>query len=312
MGGELGKVGLVGPGAVGGFYGGMLANAGVDLHFLLRSTYEFVSSEGLHLIHHADGGRKEPVKSLKAYRNASEIGPCDWVIVAVKSTANDELGSILEPLVDERTSLLTLQNGMGNVENLARFFGRERIILAGLCFTCINRTEPNRIESIFPGYVQFGQYGSSPSPKAEGMIEAFENAGVKVRRAESLDEALWRKLCWNVPFNGLSIAGGGITTDRILSDAVLRARARFIMDEIQAGAKAHEISIEDSFLDRQLELTEPMGPYKPSSLIDYLDKKPVEVEAIWGEPLRRGLSKKVPMPELERLYRELLALTDGS
>ena len=128
MGGELGKVGLVGPGAVGGFYGGMLANAGVDLHFLLRSTYELVSSEGLHLIHHADGGRKESVKPLKAYRNASGIGPCDWVIVAVKSTANEELGSILEPLVDERTSLLTLQNGMGNIENLARSLAIEFLI----------------------------------------------------------------------------------------------------------------------------------------------------------------------------------------
>ncbi|MEC9123439.1 MAG: 2-dehydropantoate 2-reductase N-terminal domain-containing protein, partial [Verrucomicrobiota bacterium] len=141
MGGELGKVGLVGPGAVGGFYGGMLANAGVDLQFLFRSSFDLVSERGLHLIHHADEGRKETVKPLKAYRDASEIGPCDWVIVAVKSTANDELGPTLEPLVDDQTSLLTLQNGMGNVENLARLFGRERIIMAGLCFTCINRTE---------------------------------------------------------------------------------------------------------------------------------------------------------------------------
>jgi 2-dehydropantoate 2-reductase len=198
---------------------------------------------------------------------------------------------------------------MGNVENIANAYGGERVILGGLCFTCINRTEPTRIESLLPGYVQFGQYGGLISEKGGRLIDAFENAGVKVRRAESLDEALWRKLCWNVPFNGLSIAGGGITTDLILSSQVLRERAHQLMIEIQAGAKAHGIIIEDHFLEKQFQLTEPMGAYKPSSLIDYLSRKPVEVEAMFGEALNRGQSKGIEMVELSKLYSELLELT---
>ena len=162
------------------------------------------------------------------------------------------------------------------------------------------------IESLLPGYVQFGEFGQSISEEGMKMVHAFESSGVKVRVAEFLDEALWRKLCWNVPFNGLAIAGGGITTDLILADPVLKKRSHELMLEIQAGAKAYGIEIEDAFLDRQFQLTEPMGPYKPSSLIDFLDGKPVEVDAIWGEALRRGEAKDVAMPELKNYFRNYL------
>jgi len=306
---DLGKVALIGPGAVGGFYGAMLAKSGVDLRFLFRSTYDAVKTNGLWLVHHAEGGRREPVDSFEAHSSVESIGICDWVIVATKTTANPSLCESIRPLIGEGTSLLTLQNGMGNVENLADGFGADRTILAGLCFTCINRTAPNVIESLLPGYVQFGEFGRPVSEKGMGMAKAFESAGVRIRVAESLDEALWRKLCWNVPFNGLAIAGGGLTTDLILADPALKRRARDLMLEIQSGARAHGIAIEDAFLDRQFELTEPMGPYKPSSLIDFWEGKPVEVDSIWGEALRRGEAKGVEMPELKKLLVELRRAT---
>ena len=137
------------------------------------------------------------------------------------------------------------------------------------------------------------------------MVAAFKDSGVRVRSVDSLDEALWRKLCWNVPFNGLAIAGGGITTDLILADQDLARRARALMLEVQKGAAAYGIEIEDTFIDRQFELTEPMGAYKPSSLLDYLKGKPVELNAIWGEALKRGQSKGVNMPELNLLLTQL-------
>jgi len=301
----LGKVGLVGPGAVGGYYGGMLARAGADVRFLFRSTHDAVLRDGLTLVLHASGKERVPVEPMRGYRDAEEIGPCDWVIIAAKATANPSLGEILVPLVGDQTHLLTLQNGMGSVERLIELFGEQRTVAGGLCFTCINRTSPTVVESIFPGYVQFGQLGCSLDEEARSMMNAFGEAGVDVREAASLDEALWRKLCWNVPFNGLSVAAGGITTDLILADAELAGRARVLMEELQEAAAAHGVEIEDKFLDRQFTLTRPMGAYKPSSLIDFLAGREVEVESIWGEPLRRGEAADVSMPELRRLYREL-------
>ena len=186
---------------------------------------------------------------MYAHCRAEEIGPCDWVVVASKTTANQDLAEVIAPLIGYETRLLTLQNGMGNVENLAACFGAERTILAGLCFTCINRTAPHVIESLLPGYVQFGQFNQCINEDASDMIQAFKTGGVKIRVAKFLDEALWRKLCWNIPFNGLSIVAGGITTDQILADSQLRKRAYDLMIEVQFGAKAFGIDIETSFLD---------------------------------------------------------------
>ena len=305
----IGKIGLVGVGAVGGFYGLMLDQGGEDIHFHLRSNFKKVKEEGFSLVHHLPEWKEEEIKNVRVYNDTSAIGICDWIIIASKATANDQIIDLIKPMVGNKTSFLTLQNGLGNVENIADAFGEKRDILGGLCFTCINRTGVNRIESLLPGYVQFGQYGGLLSEKGSRLVDAFERIGVKVQRAESLDEALWRKLCWNVPFNGLSIVGGGITTDLILSNVVLRKRAQQLMIEIQAGAQAYGILIEDRFLDKQFQLTEAMGPYKPSSLIDYLAGKPVEVEAIFGEALNRGQRKGVQMKELSKLYHKMLELT---
>ena len=206
----VGKIGLVGAGAVGSYYGLMLKKAGVDVRFLLRSNYEDVKSDGFTLVHHRPEKKSEKIYNLKIYKDAQEIGICDWVIIACKSTVNQDIADIISPMVDSDTALLSLQNGMGNVENLTDSFGNDRDVVGGLCFTCINRTSPSVIESLLPGYVQFGQLGGWLSRDAETMVQAFEASGIKVRRADSLDDALWRKLCWNVPFNGLAIAAGGI------------------------------------------------------------------------------------------------------
>jgi 2-dehydropantoate 2-reductase len=151
---RLGRIGVVGPGAIGGFYGGMLAQSGEDVHFLFRSTFDDIVRGGLTLFHHREGGSSAKVENLHAYDSPSSLGPCDWIIVAVKATANSALEEMIRPMLGPSTRLLTLQNGMGNVENLHRLFGEDRQVMAGLCFTCINRTSPNVIESLLPGYVQ--------------------------------------------------------------------------------------------------------------------------------------------------------------
>ncbi|MFQ3225041.1 MAG: 2-dehydropantoate 2-reductase, partial [Lentimonas sp.] len=142
---------------------------------------------------------------------------------------------------------------------------------------------------------------------AEQVVGAFSDAGIKAKLSPVLDGALWRKLCWNVPFNGLAIAAGGITTDLILADAQLADRARRLMAEIQAAAALCGHEIADSFLQEQFDVTATMSAYRPSSLIDYLDGRAVEVDAIFGEPLRRGQALGLKMPELAQLYAELIA-----
>lgn len=307
---KSGRCVLIGPGAIGLYYGGLLARSGVRLLILARSDYNTLRSSGITL-RMMDADSVDPqetytIQSESVELKADSIGPADWIIIAAKATANQDILPALQVLVkSEKTVLLTLQNGMGNTEFLAKHFPKNPI-LAGLCFVCVNRVAPAVVENYLPGRVEIGSLNNRYSEVAKHAVSAFTNAGIACRWAPKLNVAIWRKLCWNVPFNGLAIAAGGITTDRILADDTLVSRARKLMKEIQEAAAREGHEITDDFLQGQFDATEKMDAYRPSSLIDFQEGRAVEVEAIFGEPLRRGQQLGVNMPELEKLYREVV------
>jgi 2-dehydropantoate 2-reductase len=301
---SLGRIAIVGAGAVGAYYGARLAHAGEDVTFLLRRELDAVRARGLTVRVRAGAVREEFALHPPAFGTTAEIGPVDLVVIGIKATANAALADLLPPLLHERTAVLLLQNGLGGEEWLAERFGAERV-LGGLCFVCLNRTDPGAVECYHPGTVSLGEFGRPAGPRAQAIGAAFVRGGVKCSVVDNLLEARWRKLVWNVPFNGLSIAAGGITTDCILAEPALVLDVWALMREVQAGAAAFGFTIPDAFLQKQFDVTGPMGAYKPSSLIDFLDGRAVEVEAIWGEPLRRATSAGVPMPRLAALYAKL-------
>lgn len=306
---EMNQWGLVGPGAIGLYYGGLLAQAGVALQVLARSDYTVLCADGIRIRMVDPGSRAltetHLVRSLAVEQHAALIGPVDFVMIAAKATANPGLLSSLRALVQPgHTTVLTLQNGLGNAEFFANHFPRNPV-LAGLCFVCVNRTAPGVVENYLPGRVEIGSLKDRWPEAAAKVVSVFAAAGVSSRMSPVLDAALWRKLCWNIPFNGLAIAAGGISTDLILADALLVQRARHLMEEIQAAAALCGHVITDSFLQGQFDVTATMGAYRPSSLIDFIDGRAVELEAIFGEPLRRGQALGLAMPELSRLYAKL-------
>jgi 2-dehydropantoate 2-reductase len=309
---DLAKWTLVGPGAVGLYYCGRIAYSGRDLCVLARSDVTELEANGIRveMIDPETSELKErftaPIECVR--RKADEIAATDCVIIAAKSTVNHELIESLKSIVEPgHTVLLSLQNGLGNAEFFAEYFP-DNPILTGLCFVCVNRTKPGLVENYHPGRVEIGSLGDRWSGVAKTVVEIFNRAGVLTSHAEKLDSALWRKLCWNIPFNGLSIAAGGITTDKILAQSDLVTRTQVLMEEVRAVAALSGHSISNEFIKGQFTVTKKMGAYKPSSLIDYLAEKPVEVESIWGEPLRRGRALGADMPELAKLYSELKAL----
>jgi 2-dehydropantoate 2-reductase len=173
------------------------------------------------------------------------------------------------------------------------------------------RTGPGEVTGFSPAIVSFGMFGRPAGARLLELAAQFKAAGVTVRVVDNLVEARWNKLVWNIPFNGLSIAEGGITTDRICADPALAQEVRALMREIQRAAGAFGFEIPDAFLNRQFDVTPPMGPYQPSSLVDFLAGREVEVEAIWGEPLRRAQVIGVEMPRLAALYARLRAKCPG-
>ena len=242
--------------------------------------------------------------SVKAAATPEEIGPVDLVVITLKATANDQLACILPPLMHANTVVLNLQNGLGVDEPVAAIVGPERT-LGGLCFICANRIAPGVTECTMPGHVVIGEFAGAPQPRTQAVADWFGRAGVKAEVSPSLLETRWRKLVWNVPFNGLSVVHDGMTTDVILQSAEREAEVWALMREVQASAAAYGFKIPEDFVVNQVERTRPMGPYKPSTMLDYLAGKPLELEPIWGEPLRRAQAKGVPTPRLAALYNQL-------
>jgi 2-dehydropantoate 2-reductase len=299
------KIAIVGAGAIGCYYGAMLARRGVHVSFLMRSDLEEVRTKGLRV---QRPGEEFTLGGVRAEDSAEKIGPCDLVIVALKTTANRDFEKLISPLLHEGTAILTLQNGLGSDEELARLFGAQRV-MGGLCFICVNRTAPGEILCIEPGSLSLGEFGRPAGARLQAVAELFTRAGVRCQIGDDLAALRWRKLVWNVPFNGLSIAAGGVTTDQILAVPALEAEVRALMEEVIGAAAKLGYAMPHGLIDQQIAHTRPMGPYKPSSLIDYLVGKEVEVESIWGEPLRRALAAGAAVPRLALLYALLLRLT---
>ncbi len=294
---SLGKIAVVGSGAVGCYYGGMLAFSGHDVHFLLRADLETVRRDGLVIL---TKGREVRLPRVQCAGTTGAIGPADLVIVSVKTTANRDLERLLPPLIGERTALLTLQNGLGNEAFLSKRWGAERV-MGALCFVCINRDAPGVIRHIDHGSVSIGEFQRPVSARVRAVAEAFNAVEVQANAVDDLEGERWRKLLWNIPFNGLSIAAGANVAE-VLADPTLRALARSLMDEVLDAARRLGHGIPDSFADWQIERSDSMGPYRPSSMIDYELGRAVEVEAIWGEPLRQGFAAGAQMPKLEFLH----------
>ena len=293
---------IVGAGAVGSYYGARLAAAGHDVRFLLRADYDEVSRNGLEVksIH----GNVE-LPEVDCYRTSEKIGKVDVVIVAWKSTANHYSEEVIGPLMHDDTIVLTLQNGMGDVEVLGALFGPERI-LGGMCFVCINRMKAGVIHHVGGGLVAIGEMIPSGGDRLEKLVEIFKEANVPCEDSPDLGLIQWRKLVWNIPFNGLCITEGGITTRDLLGRKSGEERVRGMMAEVIkiAGALGYEIPPE--FIDYQIKITGPMGDYRPSSMIDFVEGREVELDAIWGEPLRRAKEKRVETPLIDSLYEDLV------
>ena len=294
------RVAIVGSGAMGGLYGAFLAKAGYDVHFLMRTDYDVVKTSGL-TVHSFRGDFR--LADVNCYRRPEDIGPADLVFIGLKTTANDAYQELITPLMAPQTRVLTAQNGLGNEETLAGLFGAERVA-GGLAFLCSNRKSPGVINHLDYGFLHIGNFQRCPDEVLQTFADMLNKSDVECTVVDDLALARWKKLIWNVPFNGLS-ALLDMTVDKIMKDPALRQRSWKIMKEVQAAANTDGLEIEDGFLDYMMELTEKMEPYYTSMHLDRRNGHPMEIEAIIGEPLHRGQHCGLDLPEMQNLYTGL-------
>jgi len=299
------KIGVIGSGAIGAFYGARLLKAGHDVHFLFHSDIEYVRLHGLR-VDSVDGDMYFP--QVHAYGGADEMPVCDLVLVATKTTTNDLLAQLLAPICKAGTIVVLMQNGLNGERKIAGLnLGVE--IVGCLCFVCCNKIGPGHIAHIEYGKVTLGHYRVDEKPAGRTPVlqsagEIFKSAGLAVEMCDDLLLARWRKLFWNIPYNGLCSLLGA-TTDQLMANQGMRELLMTLMQEVRSGAKAVGRDIPQEYIQEIMRLTDNMAPYKPSMMLDAEAGRPLEVEAIYGEPLRTVEAFGVPCPCIRTLYLQL-------
>lgn len=292
---------ILGTGALGGFYGARLQRAGCDVHFLLHSDYEHVARHGL-ICESKDGDFTLP--KIKAYRDIRDMPRCDVVCVCLKTTQNHLLPELLPPVVKDTGVVLVMQNGLGVEEEVAKIVGAGRV-MGGLCFLCSNKVGPGHIRHLDYGTVSLGEFSKRGiTERMRGIGDDFQRANIPIQLVEDLAVARWQKLVWNIPYNGLSVVRNA-NTDALMAEPHTRQLVEQVMREVVADARASGVPVGEEIVEKMLQYTDKMKPYRTSMKIDFDERRPMEVEAIFGNPLRTAQKAGAKSPLLEALYRQL-------
>ncbi len=301
------RIGIIGTGAIGGYYGLMLARAGFEVHFLLRSEYAAVAREGLRVRHAQLGELHLP--QVNAWCEAAAMPACDWLLVGAKSTANAELAPLIVQAAAADAKVVLLQNGLGVEEALRPLLPDSLHLLGGLCFICAHREAPGVVVHQSQGVCNLG-YHSGPADEAQRLalleqgVAWLREAGIESAPIADLAQARWQKLVWNVPYNGLS-ALLGASTRPLMAQADSRALLLALMEEVVAAAEAAGAPLPANYPQKLLAYTDRMPDYLPSMYHDFAQRRPAELQAVYAAPLAAAAALGVEMPRVRMLYQAL-------
>lgn len=293
------RYGVIGTGAIGGYYGAKLAQGGQDVHFLFHSDYDYVREHGLR-VNSGDGGFH--LDHVNAYQDVRQMPKCDVVIVALKTVHEQMLRDMLPPLLTDDTVVLLIQNGMGMEQDVEQMVPGVKLA-AGLAFICCSKTHPGVIDHLDLSGLNVGNY-NAPQETIDRMIAEMVSADIDARNVDYL-EARWRKLLWNMPFNGLSVAMH-TDTDALVRNAATRRLLRAMTQEVIEAAHAVGVKgLTDRDADAMIEMTTKMRPYKPSMRLDWDYHRPMEVYYLYTRPIEEARRAGQDMPLHRMLEAEL-------
>ena len=294
------RYGVIGVGAIGGYYGARLAHSGQEVHFLLHKDYEYVKEHGLQ-VDSCDGSfhLAQPL----VYKSAADMPQCDVVLVGLKTTNNHLLATLLPPLLKADTLVVLIQNGIGVEADVQQMFPQLQLA-AGLAFICSAKSEPGRVNHQCYGQINLANYSCRSEALVEQVAADFCAAGIKAGIVE-YHEARWKKAVWNMPFNGMTVALR-TQTDQLLKHPATRQLIREQMMEVIGAAQHLGVkNLDASFADKMIAMTDEMTPYSPSMRLDFDFHRPMEVHYLYTRPIEIAREAGFDMPKLQMLEAEL-------
>ncbi|MBR6266101.1 MAG: 2-dehydropantoate 2-reductase, partial [Bacteroidales bacterium] len=216
---------------------------------------------------------------------------------------NHILPSILKPLLHEKTVVVLVQNGMGMEQELSEQLPTTSIVGA-TAFICTTK--------IGPGHIHHAEYGALTLAKHCGdcdeiikqIASDFENASVNVSVFDDLNSVRWKKLVWNIPYNGLTVALNA-ATDTLTNNPDSRKLVIDLMNEVVSAGRTCGAKISDSFIDKMIMMTEKMTPYSPSMKLDFEAHRQMEIQTMFSNPIAIAKAHGFEMRKTEMLEQQL-------
>ena len=292
--------GIIGTGAIGGFYGSKLAQGGKDVHFLFHRDYDYVREHGLQ-VDSCDGSFH--LDHVNAYQRTEDMPQCDVVLVGLKTINNHLLTKLLPPLLHNQTVVVLIQNGIGVEADVQQMFPDVPLV-AGLAFICSAKSEPGRVNHQCYGSINLGNYSCKDEALFQCILNDFTDSGIQAAPVP-YEEARWKKAVWNMPFNGMTVALD-TQTDLLLKNPSTRQLIRDMMMEVVGAAQHLGVTgLDESFVEKMITTTDAMTPYSPSMKLDYDFHRPMEIHYIYSRPIEIAREAGYRMPKLEMLEAEL-------
>jgi len=291
---------IVGAGAIGSFYGAKLIQAGLRVQFQTRSGAAALRENKMDI--HSIWGDF----SIRAdvHESTDTMDRTDLIIISTKALENINYCDILKPLVKSGSIILLMQNGLNVDEKLQQLFPSQKV-LGATAFVCLNRVSPVNIQHLAYGRLDIGYLNDADKHITGLLADLFRSTGVEVYLSGYIRELRWKKLLWNVPFNVMSVLLLKANTKEMIDDVNILHLSVELMKEVKMLAEADNITISDEDINNMIAKTKVMVPYKTSMLLDFEEHRPMEVEAILGEPLKIAQKSGLRAPHMEVLYAEL-------
>jgi 2-dehydropantoate 2-reductase len=275
------KIAVIGAGGIGSLFGGRLAATGHTVWLVHRrpDIVEALRRGGLHL----DAERI----AVHATTRTEEIGPVDLVLVLTKSVDTAAAAASAQWLLDRSTVVLTLQNGLGNLETLGAVLGAERLLL-GMTYHGATLDGPGRARHTAVGQTFVGEPGGTLTPRVQRIATAFTDAGLPTDATDQVWSLAWGKLIVNAAMNATCALTRASGSDILGSES---AREWVGLVAHEAAAVAAGLGIDLPYPDAAVRVwqhCETVGPAKPSMLQDFQRGRLTEIDAINGAIVREG------------------------
>ncbi|ARB45354.1 ketopantoate reductase family protein [Alloalcanivorax xenomutans] len=287
---------IIGAGAIGSFYGAILKRAGCTVSAVVRSEYEAIRDGGFQF--------ESPLGDISwrpdhLYRDGDQAdSQPDYVILATKVLPNSDRAALIRPWLGEDTGIVLIQNGLDIERELAEAFPNNPIISC-LAFIAVSRVAPGQIKHNAYGRLVMGRFPEGIDEHCSRLRDLFVEGGIDIKLTEQVVGERWLKCVWNTPFNPLSVLANGADTYTILDTPGGEQLIRDLMAEVMAVAEADGHPLPSHLPDSNIAGTRKMPAYKNSMALDYLNDRPIELDAILGNVVAIAHRLNVPVPRLE-------------